>query len=281
MHTSASNNKPEYPRDQLLQADIDTPALLLDLTALENNIARMTRFARANQIALRPHAKTHKSAEIAKLQLQAGAIGICCAKLSEAERLADAGISGLLITSSIVGRQKLARLARLYEQLPGLMVVADNPDVVAAIGSNLPRLSRELPILIDIDVGHHRSGVVGVEAACNLAQTIERTAGLRFAGIQGYAGHVQHIRSYAKRYQEAEASAGHLRSIVEALQRQGIACPIVTGGGTGTHDIDGHFGIYSDLQVGSYVFMDVEYLDIECSPSASGRFDPTHVWWTR
>jgi 3-hydroxy-D-aspartate aldolase len=262
-------------RDRLLHLDVDTPALLLDLTTLEQNIARMAEFARASGIALRPHAKTHKSAEIAKLQMQAGAIGICCAKLSEAERLADSGVTALLITSSIVGRQKLARLARLYEQLPDLMVVADSPDVIVAIGSNMPRLPRDLPILVDVDVGLHRSGVVGVEAACNLAQTIERTAGLRFAGIQGYAGHVQQICRYSERCEEANAPAGELRSIVEALAKRGIACPIVTGGGTGTHDIDAQFGIYSDLQVGSYVFMDVEYLNIEYSQSGTGRFQPS------
>lgn len=260
--------------DALLRVEVDTPALLLDLAILEQNIARMAEFSRAKQVALRPHAKTHKSAEIAKLQLRAGAIGICCAKLSEAERLSEAGVSNLLITSNVLGPEKLARLAGLYERLPGLMVVADDAAVVAAIGSSMPRLSRQLPVLVDVDVGLHRSGVVGVAAACELARTIDQTPGLRFAGLQGYAGHVQQIQRFSERYREAKVSAEHLQSIVATLASMGIACPIVTGGGTGTHDIDAEFGIYTDLQVGSYVFMDVEYLDIEYSSSSAGRFQP-------
>jgi 3-hydroxy-D-aspartate aldolase len=261
--------------ENLLQVDVDTPALLLDLDSLERNISIMATFARHKKIGLRPHAKTHKSAEIAKLQMQAGARGICCAKLSEAEVLAEAGLTAILVTSNIVGPRKIDRLYRLYERLPQLMVVADSPEIVAAITARLPAIGRDLCVLVDVDIGFHRSGVVGVEEACELAKQISRTAGLKFGGIQGYAGHVQNIHGYSERSLEARKSAQILRDIVERLGKMDIACPIVTGGGTGTYEIDAQLNIYTELQVGSYVFMDVTYLGIDFSPDAPGQFEPS------
>jgi D-serine deaminase-like pyridoxal phosphate-dependent protein len=254
--------------DRLLDLDVDTPALLLDLDRLESNIESMAAFARRNGFSLRPHAKTHKSANIARLQMSAGAIGVCCAKLSEAEALAHAGIEAIAITSNVIGPQKVDRLHRLHSQIADLMVVADNPEVVTVLSARHPQPSRKLPVLIDLDVGLHRSGVVSVGDAIALARQIERASGLRFAGVQAYAGHVQQIVDRRQRQAEAAKSAATLQATVSALAEAGLPCKIVTGGGTGTYAIDPEFRIFTDLQVGSYVFMDVEYLSVD-SPSAS------------
>jgi D-serine deaminase-like pyridoxal phosphate-dependent protein len=254
--------------DRLLDLAVDTPVLLLDLDRLDANIERMAAFARQNGFGLRPHAKTHKSADIARLQMKAGAVGICCAKLSEAEALAHAGISAITITSNIVGPQKVDRLHRLHNQIADLIVVADDPAVVAAFSARHPQPARKLPVLIDLDVGLHRSGVVSPADAVALARRIEAAPGLRFAGLQAYAGHVQQIGDRQERQAEAARSAAILRATLSALAEAGFPCEIVTGGGTGTYSIDPEFRIFTDLQVGSYVFMDVEYLSVD-SPSAS------------
>lgn len=254
------------------RAALNTPALVLDRDALERNIAAMAAFARANNIALRPHAKTHKSAHVAKLQLAAGARGVCCAKLGEAEALAGEGIGQILITSPVVTPQAITRLVRLDQKIDGLMVVADHPDNVAALEAALPD-HRKLPIIVDIDPGIRRTGVASPEAALALAQRIAASKTLRFAGVQFYCGAQQHIEAFADRRAAIEDRTTYLRSVIDLLSANGLAPEIITGGGTGTHRIDAALGVINELQVGSYVFMDKQYLDCDLSGEANPPFE--------
>src|SRR5580693_4708067 len=158
------------------RASLNTPALVLDIEALDRNIAAMAAFAAAAGLKLRPHAKTHKSAEIARRQIAAGAVGVCCAKLGEAEALSAEGIENILITSPVVGAAAVERLAALAERSPGLMAAADHPDAVAA----LARSGAFLTVLVDIDPGIHRTGVADAAAAVDLARRIDAAPNLTY-----------------------------------------------------------------------------------------------------
>lgn len=239
-------------------ADVPTPALVIDRTALAANIARMAQDAAAAGVAMRPHAKTHKSTDIAALQRQAGAIGISCATLLEAEALAAAGIDGLLVTSPVVGPERAARLAALRRRTD-VMAVVDHAAQVEAIAAVLPAGGPALGLLVDIDVGQFRTGVTSVADVIALARLIAQSAGLRFAGLQGYAGHIQHIVDPAERRQQATQCAGVIRAAIGALRAESLAPDIVTGGGTGASEFDLAGRTYTEVQVGSYVFMDAEY----------------------
>ena len=198
------------------RARLNTPALLLDLDALDRNIARMAAHCRRTGQALRPHAKTHKSVEVARRQIAAGAVGQCCATLGEAEVLAGAGIPGVLVTSPVVGPGRAARLAALNEAAEGLMAVADDPGAVAALAD--AATGKPLSLLVDIDVGTRRTGVLSAQAAVALARQIDEAPGLVFAGIQGYAGHLQHVYDYAERA-EAVAAVSERLALGEGLPR--------------------------------------------------------------
>ncbi len=238
---------------------LNTPALVLDIEALDRNIAAMAAFARAAGLALRPHAKTHKSADIARRQIAAGAVGVCCAKLGEAEALAAEGIEGILITSPIVGEPATARLVALAARAPTLMAAADHPDAVAAIGAAAKAAGVTVTLAVDLDPGLRRTGVATAEGVADLARRIADHPALRFGALQCYCGAEQHIEGYAERREAIRARMEKLSAAIEALRAAGLAPPIVTGGGTGTHAIDAELGVYTELQVGSYVFMDRQY----------------------
>ncbi len=238
---------------------LNTPALVIDLDRLDRNIAAMAAFAASRGVGLRPHAKTHKSADVARRQIGAGALGICCAKLGEAEALAAEGIGVLLVTSPIVTPQAIARLVALNAAIPELMVVADHPANVAALAAAAAALGKPLAVLVDIDPGVHRTGVPTPDAAVALARDIAQRPSLRYAGVQFYCGTLQHIAAYADRRRAVETSTAYLRWIVDMLADAGLAPPIVTGAGTGTHHIDAQLGVMTELQAGSYVFMDRQY----------------------
>jgi D-serine deaminase-like pyridoxal phosphate-dependent protein len=247
---------PPFPR-----ADLPTPALVLDRAALHANVAAMAEWARGAGIALRPHAKTHKSAAVARLQIEAGARGLCCAKLGEAEALAAEGVSDILITSPVVPRQAVARLAALARRTRRLAVVADHPDNVDALAAALG--GTPLDILVDIDTGAHRTGVTSPEAAAALAARIAAHPTLRYRGVQYYCGTLQHIPARSDRAAALAASAETLRKVLAALESAGLPAETITGGGTGSFAIDAELGLLSELQPGSYVFMDREYGDCE------------------
>ena len=240
--------------------DLNTPVLVVDLDALDRNIAIMGEFAAAKGLKLRPHAKTHKSVDIARRQLAAGAVGLCCAKIGEAEALADGGITGLHITSPVVPAAAVDRLAQLNLRSAGLMTVVDNPDNARAIARAVEAAGdAKLSVIIDVDPGIHRTGVASAETAVELFETIRSLPALVYRGVQFYCGSHQHIHAFADRESAMRERADYLRTVIAALTDAGGAPEIVTGGGTGTHRIDAELGIFTELQVGSYIFMDDEY----------------------
>jgi len=238
---------------------LNTPALVLDIEALDRNIAAMATFAAQRSLTLRPHAKTHKSVDIARRQIAAGAVGVCCAELGEAEALADGGVEGMLITSPVVGEAATERLIALAVRSPGLMAAADHPDAVAAVGAAAKAAGQSLRLVVDLDPGLRRTGCATPADALALARQIAGHEALSFGGVQFYCGAEQHIEGYAER---REAVAGKLTKLTETIAMMkdaGLAPPIVTGGGTGTHAIDAELGVFTELQVGSYIFMDRQY----------------------
>ena len=251
---------------------LNTPALVIDLETLESNIAAMAAFAHAHNVKLRPHSKTHKSAEIARRQIAAGAIGICCAKLGEAEALAEAGIRGLHITSPVVAAPGIERLVALLGIAPDTTVVVDHPDNADAIARAAAEAGIVAGVLIDIDPGMHRTGVASPEGVVDLARRIAKLPSLRCGGVQFYCGRHQHIESYAERRASIEERTSYLRGIIEQLKAAGLAPPIVTGSGTGTHKIDAELATFTELQVGSYVFMDRQYNDCDIRGEGNPTF---------
>ncbi|HEY1448123.1 MAG TPA: DSD1 family PLP-dependent enzyme [Caulobacteraceae bacterium] len=249
--------------------DLATPALVVDLDALERNIAAMAAFARRAGLSLRPHAKTHKSVEIARRQIAAGALGVCCAKLGEAEALAEGGVGNILITSPVVGALGVERLTALAVRAPGLMAAVDHPDAVDALAAS----GAALTLLVDIDPGIHRTGVADGEAAVALAKRIDQAPNLTFAGVQFYCGMQQHIEDFGARREAIEERTAYLADIVRKLTEAGFAPRIVTGGGTGTYAIDASLGAFTELQVGSYVFMDRQYNDCDLIGDGSAPFE--------
>jgi 3-hydroxy-D-aspartate aldolase len=252
---------------------LNTPVLVIDRDALQRNVEAMAAFTRARGLALRPHAKTHKSVEIGRLQIAAGAVGLCCAKLGEAEALAAGGIQDILITSPVVTPQAIERLIALNARISDLRVVADHPDNVDALAVAAKGAGKTLAVLVDIDPGIRRTGVSSAEAAVALAKRISEVASLHYAGVQYYCGAQQHIESYADRCAAIADRTEYLRSVVDALKGAGVAPDVVTGGGTGTHRIDADLGVLTELQTGSYVFMDKQYLDCDLDGQAGKPFE--------
>lgn len=252
---------------------LNTPVLVLDGDALDRNIAAMAALAASHGVALRPHAKTHKSADVARRQVAAGAIGLCCAKLGEAEALAEGGITGLHLTSPVVTAPAIARLAALAERSEGLKVVVDNPANAERLAHAIAPDAKPLDVIIDIDPGIRRTGVASADDAVALAQAMARHPTLRYRGVQFYCGSQQHIESYAERRAAIEDRTGYLRTLIDALAQAGFAPDIVTGSGTGTHRIDLDLGVFTELQVGSYVFMDRQYNDCDLTGTGDAPFE--------
>jgi 3-hydroxy-D-aspartate aldolase len=251
------------------RAALNTPALVIDAEVLERNIAVMAAFARAAGLALRPHAKTHKCAAIARAQIAAGAVGVCCAKLGEAQALLEAGIEDILITSPVAGAPAIERLAALARQHAGLKAVVDHPGTAQA----LDRLGVAMTLFIDVDPGLHRTGVADAEAAAELAEVIAASTSLRWGGLQYYCGSQQHIEGYAQRRAAIAERNDYLASVISRLREGGHEPRVVTGGGTGTHRIDAELGILTELQAGSYVFMDRQYGACDLADGAPAPFE--------
>ncbi len=254
------------------RATLNTPALLLDLDALDRNIAAMAAHTKAAGIDLRPHSKGSKSIEIARRQIAAGAIGICCTTLGEAEVVAGAGIEGVLITSPVVTPPMIERLMALNARTKDLMVAADNPANVDALAMACARAGRQQSIVVEFDVGQNRTGTFGEEAAVALTRRIKDSPHLRYAGVQAYYGHLQHIQAHADRRAAAEAQKARVRELLTRMRAEGLTPGLVTGGGTGTFDIDPGGGVYTEIQPGSYPFMDREYLEIDLATTKPAPF---------
>lgn len=235
---------------------IPTPAAVVDLDAFERNLAKMAERARAGGVALRPHAKSHKCAALAKRQLAAGAVGICCAKLAEAEAMAAAGLKSILVTSPIVGGTAAKRAAALARDIADFRIVVDHVDGVAELGA---AAQGPLQVLIDVDVSFGRTGVTGPDQAVTLARAIAAQPHLRLIGVQGYGGNWQHMAGADVRAAAVAKGMARLRAVIAALREAGAAIEVVTGGGTGTFSADIAQGVLNELQPGSYPFMDAEY----------------------
>lgn len=254
---------------------IDTPALVIDLDAMERNLAAMAAFARARGLRLRPHAKTHKSAAIAQLQMAAGAVGVCVQKTSEAEALAERGVSDIYISNEIVDAAKLARVAALAAQVR-LAIAVDSPAGVDRLAAALKAQGSQVDVFVEIDVGQGRCGIAPAGAG-ELAQRVV-AQGLRLAGLQAYHGGAQHLRTPAERQAAIAQAAERVRSAQARLAAVGLACPLVTGAGTGSHALEAASGVWGELQCGSYVFMDRDYADNQPAAEAPLAFlaHPAH-----
>ncbi|MDZ4835750.1 MAG: DSD1 family PLP-dependent enzyme [Candidatus Melainabacteria bacterium] len=242
--------------------EIDTPYVVVDLDDVEFNISRlMKRIAKFPNVSVRPHLKTAKSPVFAKMLLENGASGICVAKLSEAEIFAADGIDDILITTEIAGEVKIARLMKLLKTHPNIRVVVDNCNVVRqlniALGASL--IPHKLNVLIDLNVGQNRTGVDTVAQALELARVIsEASPSINLLGIQGYEGHLQHLDPAAREAQCRE-SMKKLVSCADALRASGYEVSVVTTGGTGTSEICASFDGVTEVQPGSFIFMDIAY----------------------
>lgn len=241
------------------EEEVDTPALLLDLDAFEHNLDLMARLLAPTGARLRAHAKTHKSPVIAHLQMsRGGAIGQCVQKVAEAEVLAWGGIPDILVSNEVVGARKLARLAAL-SRIARVSVCADDEAQVAALEQAAEAAGTRLTVLVEIDVGAARCGLPPGPPAVALAERIAASPHLIFGGLQAYHGSAQHRRGPEERAAAIGTAAQQCRRTVEQLRQRGLDCPIVGGAGTGTFALEAASGVYTEIQAGSYVFMDADY----------------------
>ncbi|WP_428486062.1 DSD1 family PLP-dependent enzyme [Rhodopila sp.] len=240
------------------EEDIDTPALVIDLDAFESNLDAMAALLAPTGAKLRAHAKTHKSPIIAKLQIARGAIGNCVQKVTEAEVLAWGGVSNILVSNEVVGAAKLARLCAL-SRIAQVSVCADDEGQVAAIEAAAADAGIRMTVLVEIDVGASRCGVAPGPEAVALATRIAESRHLIFGGLQAYHGSAQHKRTPGERRTLIGGAVEASRRTVEQLRQRGLDCPIVGGAGTGTFPFESTSGVYTEMQAGSYVFMDADY----------------------
>jgi D-serine deaminase-like pyridoxal phosphate-dependent protein len=252
------------PTDAIGQpiSELDTPAFILDLDVAEANIKKMAARCQEWGVSLRPHAKTHKSPEVARLQLEAGAIGVICAKLGEAEVLADGGIDRILISTEVVGTAKVRRLIALAQQCH-MMTVVDDLSAAEQISAAAAAAGIRLDALVDVNVGMGRTGALAGETAAQLARDVARLPGLRFAGLQGYEGNLQFLNPADERGRQVATAMQALLDTKARIEDSGIGVGIVSTGGTGTSRFVGQTRGVTEIQAGSYVVMDSRYAGTE------------------
>ena len=258
-------------------ATVDTPALVVDLDAMHRNLSRMAEFARKHGVRWRPHAKMHKSAALARLQMQAGACGVCVQKTSEAEALADGGVADIYISNEVIAPAKLARVAALAHRLAAeqgqLAIAVDSATGIERLAEamNAARAASGVPAVIDvfveIDVGQGRCGVPPGREAVPLVHAVRRHPALRFAGLQAYHGRAQHLRGAQQRREAIAAAVREVQATRALIEAEGVAVPLVTGAGTGTLVCEAASGAYGELQAGSFLFMDADYAANERDPA--------------
>jgi D-serine deaminase-like pyridoxal phosphate-dependent protein len=259
--------------------EVDTPALAIDLDVFERNLRRLPELVAGGTVSLRPHAKTHKCPVIALRQMALGAVGVCVQKVGEAEAMVHGGVAEVLVTNEIVGRQKLRRLMALG-RLARIGVCADDVSQVEALEAAAGEAAIALPVYVEVNMGGNRCGVEPGAPALDLARRIAAAPHLSFAGLQAYHGSAQHIRRWEERRAAIGMAADKAGSTRDLLERHGIACPVVTGAGTGSFEFEAGSGVYTELQCGSYIFMDADYgrnLDRDGAPTRT--FEPSLFVW--
>lgn len=241
--------------------DVDTPALILDLDRFEANLARLMAAVKERGVRVRPHSKSHKCVEIARRQIASGAFGICCQKTSEADPFLAGGIADVLISNEVVGDHKTLQLAQLAARYPAAKVgvCVDDLHVVAQLARACEQAHAMLDVYIELDVGHNRAGVTDVTTVVALGQAIAAHASLSLRGLHAYFGNAQHRRSVDERRQAIAAATAAARSAKQALVAAGLRCDVITGAGTGTFMLEAASGVYTEIQPGSYVMMDIDY----------------------
>ncbi len=257
------------------EADIQTPCLIVDLDVLEENLDKMQKHADEMGVRLRVHGKMHKSADIAKMQIERGACGICCQKVSEAESFARQGIKDILVSNQVRDAAKIDRLARLPKRGVRTLVCVDDINNVADLSAAAQKHGTEIEVLVEIDCGAGRCGVTTTPAVVDIAKAVDAAPGLKFSGIQAYQGAMQHMDKYEDRKAKIDIAVAMVRDAVDTLRGEGLTCDIVGGGGTGSYYFEGSSGVYNELQCGSYAFMDADYgriLDKNDKPISETEF---------
>lgn len=254
---NSASAPPAAPGDPL--GRVDTPALVLDLDAFEANVAALHAHAAARGVRVRAHGKAHRCPEISRRQVAAGAVGVCCQKVGEAEGFAEAGIADILVSNEIVDPAKLERLARLARRVR-LAVCVDHPGAVAALARACRQAQARIDVLIELDVGQGRCGVATIDEVMALARAVAAAApALRLRGLQAYHGSAQHLRTAQARSQAIAAAARRAALARDTLRSAGFGCDEVSGGGTGTFAYEVASGVYTEIQPGSYALMDLDY----------------------
>ena len=242
------------------EADIQTPCLILDLDALERNIAKMGAYAKAHGMRHRSHGKMHKSVDVQKLQESlGGAAGVCCQKVSEAEVFARGGIRDILVSNEVRDAAKIDRLARLPKYGARIIVCVDDLANVAELSAAAVRHDTRLEVFVEIDCGAGRCGVRTAPEVVEIARAVAAAPNLKFTGIQAYQGAMQHMDSYDDRKAKLDAAIAQVKEAVAALKAAGLEPELVSGGGTGSYYFESGSGVYNELQCGSYAFMDADY----------------------
>jgi D-serine deaminase-like pyridoxal phosphate-dependent protein len=252
-------------------AAIDTPVLVVDVDAMERNLQRMADYAKVHGMKLRPHAKMHKSATLGLRQMQAGAVGLCVQKTSEAEALATAGVPDLYISNEVIAPSKLARVAALARTLGSrggrLAIAVDSLPGIEHLAQAMGTGANVIDVFIELDVGQKRCGVAEPADVLPLAQAIARHPALRLAGLQAYNGRAQHLRTAAERRAALDSVIARVREARRLVEAAGLKLPLVTGAGSGTFGLEATSGVFGELQAGSYLFMDADYARNEADPA--------------
>ncbi len=261
--------------------DVCTPCLIVDLDAFEKNVATMRDFITSAGIRHRVHAKTHKSADIAKYQIEhGGACGVCCQKVSEAEALVDAGVEDVLVSNQVVDLRKIDRLAQLAKKTR-VLVCVDDLDNVDDLSAAASRHGVSIECLVEIDCGAGRCGVQWGEPVVEIANRIAASDGLVFSGVQAYQGAAQHVHNFEERQGQIDKAVEQVAQTLEMLKAAGHESAIVGGAGTGTYYFEGGSGVYNEMQCGSYIFMDADYQRVEDdSGNHISEFENSLFIWT-
>jgi len=241
--------------------ELDTPVIIVDLDVVGSNISKMQKWADRHKVAVRPHSKTHKSPYFARIQLEAGAIGLCAAKVSEAEVLVNGGVPEVMVPNQVIGERKIARLMSLARHAR-IIVAVDDAANVKDLSDGATAFGAEVGVIIEVDIGMHRCGVERGPQVVKLAKLIAKSPGLRFDGIMGYEGHVVANRDYEVRKTETLKAMERLTGAADDIRKAGLPVRIVSAAGTGTYNITGGVKGITELQPGSYIFMDGDYLQV-------------------